>query len=85
MSFVHPVNVPVAQATMDTVTIFNIIKWKTKNIKTPIEKGGKSTVLAHKYHDGLQNTKDKSYKKATSIPLTQIHDGFQNTKDKSYK
>jgi hypothetical protein len=32
MSFVHPVNVPVAQATMDTVTIFNIIKWKTKNI-----------------------------------------------------
>jgi hypothetical protein len=32
MTFVHPMNVPVAQVTMDTVTIFNIIKWKTKNI-----------------------------------------------------
>ena len=31
MSFVHPINAPVAQATMDTVTIFNIMKLKTKN------------------------------------------------------
>jgi hypothetical protein len=30
MSFVHHVNVPVAQATMDPVTIFNIIKRKQK-------------------------------------------------------
>jgi len=35
---------------------------KYHTVETPIEKEVKSTLLAHKYHDGFQNTKDKSYK-----------------------
>ena len=55
MSFVHPINAPVAQATMDTVTIFNIMKLKTKNTRllkqfqNPTDKEANLILLSRKY------------------------------------